>query len=84
MAILVYEQDLDELSSILRGVSERRKLRLKAQVKLIFTQYFENMGRITETVLEVLQDRIFSHQARPIHAWNHHPTLVTNQNIHNY
>lgn len=76
LSILVYEQQLGELVSILRSIGEPRRARLKAQVDLIFNRYFKNLTLQTETVLEVLQDRIFSHHARTLQSWNHHPTLV--------
>ncbi|CAG7730661.1 unnamed protein product, partial [Allacma fusca] len=71
--ILVYENQLHELSSIIRTVSPERKKRLKSQVQLTFQKYFKTIEHVTNTVLEVMKNRVFVHTAQSVNDWNENP-----------
>ena len=75
-AIILYEHQLNGVGSILRRVSESRKQKLKSQVRFTFRKYFQGMGHLTRTVLEVIKERVFPHTALTVYEWNHNPENV--------
>lgn len=76
-AILLYENQIGELSSILRSVSPERRRRLKSQVQFTFKKYFQTIDRITNTVLEAISNRIFVHNSHTVEQWNMNPQSVS-------
>lgn len=69
-AVLLYEDEIPELMSILKGISDERILELRRQVRILFDAYFKTMQQIAQASLQVVNDRIFPHVARRRHDWN--------------
>lgn len=61
----------------LKKISEKRIIELRNQVSWLYKKYFESMGTITETSLEILADRVFPHLARDYNFWNIPKHLVS-------
>ncbi|XP_051164279.1 exostosin-2 [Leptopilina boulardi] len=69
-AIFIREVDILMVVPTLKKISEKRIIELRNQVSWLYKKYFESMGTITETSLEILADRVFPHLARDYNFWN--------------
>lgn len=69
-AILVHEDYLSTVMDILLHVSKQRIIEMQRQVKYLYNSYFRDMGKITETVLDIVQDRVYPHWGRTYDDWN--------------
>ncbi|KAM6965483.1 exostosin-1 [Aplochiton taeniatus] len=72
-AILGDERLLLQVPSITRSVSGERTLSLRQQTQFLWDAYFSSVAKIVLTTLEIIQDRIESHIARPGLMWNSLP-----------
>ncbi|XP_076750112.1 exostosin glycosyltransferase sotv [Xylocopa sonorina] len=69
-AIFVREVDILSITSVLKKVSQQRITELQEQDAWLYEKYFKSMEKITETTLEILADRVFSHLTRDYTFWN--------------
>lgn len=73
-ALHVYEDDLPRLMDIVRGISSERKAEMRESGKLIYSQYFSSLEKITFTTLKIINDRLFQHQSGAYSDWNDLPS----------
>lgn len=66
----IREADLLSLDHKLELVSEERKREMREQGAWIFQTYFSSNKKIIETMLEELNDRVFTFRARTYVEWN--------------
>ncbi|XP_019637096.1 PREDICTED: exostosin-1-like isoform X1 [Branchiostoma belcheri] len=67
------ERLLFQLPSILRAIPPEKILALRQQTQFLWETYFSSVERIVLTTLEILRDRIMSHQSRSAFVWNRPP-----------
>ncbi|XP_070534965.1 exostosin-2-like [Ptychodera flava] len=69
-AIVLNEEDLDEVPSILRNISPARVSSMRKQVNFFWNSYFKSITDITLTTLQIINDRVFPYAATPYDEWN--------------
>lgn len=69
-SIRIREADLHSLITVLKGISKEKIFELKKQVAWLYTKYFSSIKKITLTLLNILNDRVFPHLAKTIKEWN--------------
>nr|CAG4643742.1 EOG090X01LY [Lepidurus arcticus] len=69
-AIILYEDSLDSLWEVVSAVSQKRLLDMRTQARAIYSRYMSSMEKIALTTLEIIQGRIYPHEARTYDAWN--------------
>ncbi|GAB6024022.1 Exostoses (Multiple)-like 3 [Chamberlinius hualienensis] len=74
-AVLIYEDNIDDMMSILRGFSDEAVTEMRLQVRYLWGHYFKNMHNITRTTLDILNQRVFSHTAKRHDEWNNPPLM---------
>ncbi len=67
-----YEHNTAEeiLNFIKNDVSDQRYQLMQKQSQFVFKQYFSDLTTITRTVLEIINDRVFTQSARNYRDWN--------------
>lgn len=73
---MVREVDILDVVTALKKISPQRVIELREQGAWLYEQYFESMHKITETTLEIMSDRVFTHLARDYNYWNVPPHKV--------
>ncbi|XP_055370982.1 exostosin-2 [Condylostylus longicornis] len=79
-SIRIREADLHSVLDKLKGVSKEKISELKAQGTWLYDNYFSSIEKITETSLEILNDRVFPHLAKTSKQWNSRDISKTAQN----
>ncbi|XP_077999813.1 exostosin-2-like [Glandiceps talaboti] len=69
-AIVLNEEDLDQIPSILRSISPAGVSSMRKQVKFFWNTYFSSMTAITLTTLKVINDRVFPYAGATYEEWN--------------
>ncbi|KAL1459980.1 hypothetical protein WDU94_011922 [Cyamophila willieti] len=69
-AIVIPEAEISSLVDVMKDLSEKHVAELKAQVKYLYGRYFSSIPAITNTVLDILNQRVFPHLAQPYEHWN--------------
>ncbi|KFM64862.1 Exostosin-2, partial [Stegodyphus mimosarum] len=72
-SITIFEENLSDLIHILKSVSDEKISEMRQQVCFLWEQYFSSMKNIVSTVLEILNGRIFPHNALSYEDWNNPP-----------
>ncbi|KAL5286105.1 EXT2 family protein [Megaselia abdita] len=68
--IRIHENNFNSLQKILESVSAQKIKELKAQGDWLFNKYFKDLKTITMTMFDILNDRVFPHQAKSLKEWN--------------
>ncbi|XP_015584930.1 exostosin-2 [Cephus cinctus] len=68
--IFIREVDILMVVPVLKKVSEKRVIELRAHGAWLYDRYFKSIEKITETTLEIIADRVFPHLARDSTYWN--------------
>lgn len=76
-AVFVMEDYLNTVMDVLKKISEDRLKDMQKQVHFLYQRYFVNMRSIIETTLDVMQSRVYPHQARTYDDWNLRPEEVS-------
>nr|CAG4635959.1 EOG090X01LY [Eubosmina coregoni] len=66
----IYEEDLNQLMAMLQTVTSDRVADMRKSGAMVFHRYFESMGQIANTVLRILNDRVFPHRGLTYSDWN--------------
>ncbi|XP_063703172.1 exostosin-2 [Culicoides brevitarsis] len=69
-SIQIREGDLHSVMSVLKAVSKQKIIELQKHVKFFYDRYFSSLEKITMTVLDELNDRVFPHLAKDYNYWN--------------
>ncbi|GFQ95834.1 hypothetical protein TNCT_268701 [Trichonephila clavata] len=72
-SISVFEEGLGDLIHVLKSVSDERVSEMRQQACFLWVKYFSSIPRIVNTVLEILNSRIFSRYALTYEDWNNPP-----------
>lgn len=75
-AVFIMEEYLHTLMVVLKGISEEKIGEMRSQVKFLYDRYFSNLGKIVETTLDVIQDRVYPHWTKTYDDWNLRPNEV--------
>lgn len=75
-SIILFEENLSDLIHILKSVSDEKISEMRQQVCFLWEKYFSSMKKITNTVLEILNERIFPQNAHTYEEWNDLPLKV--------
>lgn len=68
--IRIHENNFGSILKILEGVSSQKIKELKEQGSWLFKKYFKDLKTITMTMFDILNDRVFPHQAKSLKQWN--------------
>lgn len=69
-SLVVPEAEISSLVDVVKDISGKHIAELKAQVRYLYNRYFRSMADITSTVLDILNQRVFPHLAKPYEHWN--------------
>jgi len=75
--VVLREDDLDDIISVLQAVSAEKVVEMRQQVAFFFTSYIGTMRDITLTTLQIINDRVFPYAARKYEEWNDFPRVVS-------
>lgn len=75
-AVFIREVDILLTIQLLKKISHQRITEMQEQNAWLYDRYFSSMGKITETTLEILADRVFSHLTKDYSYWNVSPYKV--------
>ena len=75
-AVIVYEDELANLTAILEHITSQRIHDMRKQVQFYWEHYFSSMQKITLTTLQIINDRVFPYAARKYEEWNDPPNKV--------
>ncbi|KAG8263793.1 Exostosin-2 [Homalodisca vitripennis] len=64
-ALFVGEADLNTVIDVAASVSEKRRDEMREQGLWLYQRYFSTMEAVTLTALDIINDRVFPHHARP-------------------
>lgn len=73
-AVIVYEDNIFDLMNILKSFSDQRILDMRRHTLFFYDRYFASVEKITNTVLDVLNDRVYRHLAKSYTQWNDIPS----------
>ncbi|KAG8195978.1 hypothetical protein JTE90_028952 [Oedothorax gibbosus] len=74
-SITVFEENFSsDLIHVLKSISDERISEMRHQACFIWEKYFSSMEKITNTVLEILNSRIFPPIAKSYEDWNNPPS----------
>uniref|UniRef100_A0A8D8PUC0 Exostosin-2 n=1 Tax=Cacopsylla melanoneura TaxID=428564 RepID=A0A8D8PUC0_9HEMI len=69
-AIVIPEAEISSLVEVVKDLSEKHVTELRAQVNYLYWRYFSSVSAMTNTVLDILNQRVFPHLAQPYEHWN--------------
>lgn len=72
-SISVFEENLGDLIHILKSYSDEKVTEMRQQACFLWMTYFSTIPRIVDTVLQILNSRIFSRHALTYEDWNNPP-----------
>lgn len=75
-AIFVMEDYLNTVINVVKQVSKEKIKEMQKQVKFIYDKYFSSLKAITETTLDIIQDRVYPHWTKIYDDWNLRPEEV--------
>ncbi|XP_063622019.1 exostosin-2 [Cydia splendana] len=70
IAIFVPEDNLKNVLKIVHAVSEERRGELYWQQRWVYERYFSSIQKITMTMLEIINEKVFPLAARSYEDWN--------------
>ena len=76
-AIVIRESNLHNVMTILKGVSLFQIEQMQKQGKYFYQKYFSSIHVITQTTLQIINDRIFPDSAWSYDQWNTPPDIVS-------
>lgn len=77
-SITIHELQLRDIMRTLKAVSPHRIAELRKHGKFFYERYFSSVEKITTTLLDELNDRVFPHLAKDYNYWNLLPNTVNN------
>lgn len=83
-AFFVLEHNLSEIIRLAKSVSVTRIYEMSAQCSWLYLKYFSSIEVITNTTLDILNQRVFPENAHFYEDWNLKPNFVCIQCIFNY
>lgn len=75
-AIFVMEDYLNTVMNIIKQISEEKITEMQKQVKFLYDKYFCTLKAITETTLDIIQDRVYPQWTKTYDDWNLRPEEV--------
>ena len=69
-SIRFYEHDANKIYNHLKNIPENKYHEMRAQVKYVYDKYFKDLATITQTTLQIINDRVFPQQAKTYFDWN--------------
>ena len=69
-SIRFYEHDANKIYNHLKNIPEKKYHEMRAQVKYVYDKYFKDLATITQTTLQIINDRVFPQQAKTYFDWN--------------
>lgn len=75
-ALFVLEDDLTAVIDIAKSVSSSRIREMSEQCVWLYNKYFSSMEAITNTTLDILNQRVFPENAQFYEDWNLRSNLV--------
>lgn len=69
-ALVIPEAEISSLVDVVKDLSRKHIAELRAHVRYLYNRYFHSIEAITNTVLDILNQRVFPHLARPYEHWN--------------
>nr|CAD7570759.1 unnamed protein product [Timema californicum] len=69
-AIFILEENLNSLMEVLSSVSDEHVSEMQVQGSWLYQSYFSSINAVTQTTLEILNDRVFAQRARTFEDWN--------------
>ena len=74
--MLVEEDSLASVMTVLSHISPEQAADMRHQVTFLWRNYFSSMRAITLTTLQIINDRVFPYVARKYEEWNDPPNTV--------
>lgn len=75
-AIFVMEDYLNTVMNIIKKISKEKTEEMQKQVKFLYDKYFSSLKAITDTTLDIIQDRVYPHWTKTYDDWNLRPEEV--------
>ncbi|XP_013385446.1 exostosin-2-like [Lingula anatina] len=72
-ALVLREEQLPTMMSILKNISSERIRNMRRQVQFLWQNYFSSMKVIALTSLQIINDRVFPYASRKYDEWNELP-----------
>ncbi|CAG9769155.1 unnamed protein product [Ceutorhynchus assimilis] len=76
VAIFIMESHLNTLLDVINDISEKKIVQMRKSVMFIYNTYFSSMEKIAISTLDIIQDRVYPHQARIYDELNLLPSEV--------
>lgn len=73
-AVFVAEEELSGLLDTIRRISDDRLLEMQKNGQYLYRSYFSNIKTITNTALDILNQRVFPQSSKTYEEWNVAPT----------
>ncbi|XP_040183984.1 exostosin-2 [Rana temporaria] len=74
-SVVIPEEKILEMISILQGVSQRQVEEMQRQARWFWEGYFRSMKTIALTTLQIINDRIYPYASRSYEEWNDPPSV---------
>lgn len=73
------ESHLSILIDVIDDLSDKKIIEMRKSVMFVYEKYFSSMGKIALTTLDIIQDRVYRHEARTYDELNLLPSEVSYQ-----
>ena len=80
-ALFVPEEDFHSVVEISKSVSKSRAREMSKQALWLYARYFSSVEAITNTTLDILNQRVFPENTLFYEDWNMRPTFVSGPNL---
>uniref|UniRef100_A0A0V0GAA6 Exostosin-2 n=1 Tax=Triatoma dimidiata TaxID=72491 RepID=A0A0V0GAA6_TRIDM len=74
--IMLGEAHLGSILNVARSVTEDKRIKLREQCLWLYSRYFSSMEAITQTTLDILNDRVYPQNSMVYEDWNNPPYLT--------
>lgn len=72
-AVVIREENLKDVVEVLKSYSMERIYQMRRQARFFWENYFHSIKAITETTLQIINDRVFPYVAKKYEEWNEIP-----------
>lgn len=76
-AVVIREENLKDVVEVLKSYSMERIYQMRRQARFFWENYFHSIKAITETTLQIINDRVFPYVAKKYEEWNEIPNPVS-------
>lgn len=76
-AVVIREEKLKDVVEVLKSYSMERIYQMRRQARFFWENYFHSIKAITETTLQIINDRVFPYVAKKYEEWNEIPNPVS-------